>query len=1056
MKGTSASQTKDTVTTDTCTSANVSTEEESVVVSNIISYNCHKEEAVTLAILSDPAILLENPPILCLQEPYLPSKDSPLQSKEWIAIAPTNCVTPKPRSLIYIPSSIPSEWWSPIQDFPTGDLVAIRWKAHPDHQTIIINAYCQPGTLDTLAQLHSFFSDHKEDQFILLGDFNSHHSMWEPWHRQAPSLPCRELLRLVEENNLGLASPPGLATFHSHQGNPSVLDLVWASQSILDNVIKCGPEEELGHGSDHTPVFVELQSPSIPSVPLAPRYAWAKTDWIKAEQQVEQSLQSSRHLLENLNTTEAVDASIQLLTDSITRSLHQNTPLARPFKDSKPWWKPHLSELAREMRSSRRIWKRSGSVDDGEWCRICRNRYKLAIRKAKRRWEDRQFKSINHQNVWRVKKDFTKAGPTVIPALRESEQHNTTDDMQAKCEILRQKFFPPPPQTPETCAVYPAPLESEEFSSEEVAEILTHLRIRKSPGPDTVPNSALVNFAGVLTGPLTTIYNAALKLGYHPLAWKKSTNVVLRKPSKKDYSLPNAYRPIALLPCLGKVFERLITGRLSGLLEAQGLLPEGHMGGRKTRGTETALLALTDFVRKRRAENKWVLGLFLDVQGAFNNVSKSALVHRLKTKRTPVKLVQWIESFLSNRSSSFKINSFTSTSFNIDTGIPQGSPISPLLYIIYNSDLLDSTSPDDISLGYIDDSSFVAAHQSIHGVQQLMQERIDRAVDWATSTGSVFDPGKTQLICFGPQPPVIPELTFYNTKITPSASVTYLGVILDRKLNFKAHVDRVAQKATGALQILSPLLTRAHPHFGRLLYKSSIVPIMDYASIVWAREKIETNKVEVLKKVQRKALLMISGAAGTTSTDSLEVELHVAPTEIRLGMANSRAVNRIKGMHMDHVLRRLGREDSGIEGTVAWLYGASFKGLEDWRGMWRDSKKGKRLKDIDNGGPTDKTFALDVNIPRDIITIMINLRSGHDKLNEYLHKIGKVDSPYCACGQDHESREHYLLMCTLHEEARKDLGIRTISQVLTNAKRLEEFVKRTKRFRLKEDNSAIE
>ena len=171
--------------------------------------------------------------------------------------------------------------------------------------------------------------------------------------------------------------------------------------------------------------------------------------------------------------------------------------------------------------------------------------------------------------------------------------------------------------------------------------------------------------------------------------------------------MPKAYRPIALLNTIGKVIDAVIARRLSHLAETHHVLPATHIGGRKMRSTDHALYAVTRKIYEawNKKPSQVASLLLLNVSRAFDNVSHLRLFHNLRKRKVDEKTVKWIASFLSNRHTSIAVNGFQSMQYDISTGIPQGSPLSPILYLFYNADLIDECNqePDTMSTGYIDD-----------------------------------------------------------------------------------------------------------------------------------------------------------------------------------------------------------------------------------------------------------------------------------------------------------------------------------------------------------------
>ena len=378
-----------------------------------------------------------------------------------------------------------------------------------------------------------------------------------------------------------------------------------------------------------------------------------------------------------------------------------------------------------------------------------------------------------------------------------------------------------------------------------------------------------------------------------------------------DYTQPKAYRPIALLNTLGKALESIMAARISYATEEFDLLPRRHMGGRKARGTEHALQVLMELIHAAWLRGEVASVLLLDVMGAFDNLSHSRLIHNLKKRRIGGNMINWILSFLSNRSTIISLPEFTSKAFETGMGIPQGSPISPLLYLFYNANLMKEEKDFRVTnIGYIDDIARVvtgiSAEANCRRIESLFEAKEQ---SWSRKHASKFAPAKFQLIHFrrSTKRRVSPEddtLHLEDHTIEPQNIGTYLGVLLDKDLKWIPHLRRVEKGASQALNVLNSLggsVWGASSLNMRRIYQACVVPKALYACSIWYSPEggfgtlsLENAIIKTLASVQRRAAKAISGAFSNTSGPALDVELYLLPIKLVLEKALGESLTRLK------------------------------------------------------------------------------------------------------------------------------------------------------------------
>lgn len=266
----------------------------------------------------------------------------------------------------------------------------------------------------------------------------------------------------------------------------------------------------------------------------------------------------------------------------------------------------------------------------------------------------------------------------------------------------------------------------------EVEAAIRHLATKKASGPDEIPSQVIKAALPVLTDPLLWLYNQCISAGYYLKHFRNFITVVLRKIGKGDYSIPKHYQPIALLIIVGKVLESILATRMGFMADKHDMLLKGHMWGRRGMGVEKALHTLTDKIHANRAKKLVTTALFLDVFGAYDNVSHQRLLHNLCKRGMNEIIVKFIDSFMTDRQTDVRLSDFLLKGHKIGASVPQGSLFSPILYLFYNADLLKMTTiPGLFSsiIRYVNDVCIIVTGKSAEeNVRKLAKVHLQAAL----------------------------------------------------------------------------------------------------------------------------------------------------------------------------------------------------------------------------------------------------------------------------------------------------------------------------------------
>jgi ribonuclease HI len=879
----------------------------------ILQNNLHKSKERTYGILNDPD--MKQYGILMLQEQYWSqfTKSSPIH-QAWTLIQPTilNNDT-QPRSAIYVNNSIlPASQIAPLA-LPSSDITAISLTTGDAKPHLIINVY-NPCDKSLINELHEYLriniNIHDYDIIIIGGDFNTHHPAWNPEGYTRHDNEADALVEMMAELELTLLLPPGTVTYPNAG---TAIDLVWGSNEAANRTVTCQIAEEHDHSSDHLPIETTIAMRIELPQPVPP-YNYAKTNWKELNNKLELLLSDLTPISEEKTTGTDIDNYAEQLVNAITKAVEETTPRKRPSPHSKQWWTKELSLARKEANRLRNIFRRTKhAIDKAAW-RTKADEYVQEIAHAKvSKWKE-YVNNVNNKTIWQVKRYVTNIPTsTFVPTL---DGHAATNEQ--KIVALQKAFFPKPPPADLTdipLAAYPeeAPYEAQ-VTIRQIRETINRLAPDKAPGPDEISNIVLKNTLPVIEHHLQTLMQASLRLGHFPKSFKHTTTVVLRKPSKPDYTKVKAYRPIALENTLGKVMESIVAEIISYLTETHELLPPHHYGGRPGRSAEDAMMILSESIYEAWKKKKVYTAIFMDVAGAFNNVHHERLIHNLKKRRIPHTISSWIASFLQDRSTQLQFNGSKSGHIPTPAGVPQGSPLSPLLYMFYNADLLDIAQPHQATgLGFIDDITYGIQGNTDKENARKIKRILNEAEEWRKKHGVQFETSKYILVHYSRnrQRETKAPVTINGVTIKPSNEAKYLGVIFDQELRFKSHLQHVIKKGTNAAMALSSITksTWGAPYtYVRQLFQAVVAPRTDYAAIIWHRPKDDgstagTNQIRKLTTVQRLAMKAILGCYRTTPTAAMEIESGLQPPWIRLQTKTLLATTRMQSLSTKHPIQ---------------------------------------------------------------------------------------------------------------------------------------------------------
>lgn len=326
---------------------------------------------------------------------------------------------------------------------------------------------------------------------------------------------------------------------------------------------------------------------------------------------------------------------------------------------------------------------------------------------------------------------------------------------------------------------------------------------------------------------------------------------------------------------MGKILEIIINNRIKAYLLKNDLLIPEQFGFRPKHFTTQQLVRLTDSISTEFNKNRSTALLLLDIEKAFDTIWRKALIYKLNVLNIPIYLIKWIDNYLKNRKFSVVVGEGRSTTRNIAAGVPQGSILGPILFLIYINDI-PKYSKINLAL-FADDTAIYTSSFSKDMALKNIQNHILLLEKYYNKWKIKINVGKTQIILFShKQKPIKTQVHMYGQQLTQTNEAKYLGLTVDPKLTFSNQIKTIARKANSAVALLYPLICRKSDLSQSnklIIYKMCILPIMLYVCPVWSNTCFSNyNRLQI---IQNKILRMISNAQFDTRIREMHNQLYI-------------------------------------------------------------------------------------------------------------------------------------------------------------------------------------
>lgn len=393
-----------------------------------------------------------------------------------------------------------------------------------------------------------------------------------------------------------------------------------------------------------------------------------------------------------------------------------------------------------------------------------------------------------------------------------------------------------------------APFSDITISKDDVIKAIEETKINSAPGIDYVPPILLHKCKNQLAAPLTIIMNKSIKTGEIPEVWKEAIIVPIFKSGNKE--MPANYRPVSLTSQLAKLLERIIRWYLVKYLEINNAFPDSQHGFREFLSTVSQLLEHHEDIIYAFEKNANIDVVMLDYSKAFDTINISILLLKLKLLGIGGNIGRWIANFLMNRKQKVVVNGYSSGWSKVESGVPQGTILAAVFFLIYIADIGDNVKHSTIA-SYADDSKARKIIENKSDGEKL-QADINSVFTWTDNNLMKFNLSKFEMLRIGKKEDLKNEIKYYTPDGTPipeSDMVKDLGVIFNKAGNFDDHIKvKVAKCIKMCGYILRTFMLR-EPEPMMCLFKSLVIPIIDYCCIVWNPYK--RKDIQFIEKIQR-------------------------------------------------------------------------------------------------------------------------------------------------------------------------------------------------------------
>lgn len=732
---------------------------------------------------------------------------------------------------------------------------------------VIYSCYSSPNITNEqfetyLVSLGESLRTHKKG-VLVAGDLNAKSHMWSSRHENERG---RMLTDWMAEHSMTIHNVGSDPTF-VRRGTESHIDITMSSEGIAAKIKRwrVSDEENL---SLHQNIYYTFEA-GRPKLQPKTDIKW-RVDYRKLPQFIEE-LKNETTQMCNFEAQECMLAIVRVM-DKIFAKQSGNKNRAVY------WWNDSIAQVRRECLTARRKMTRANknnrlTADERETFRNIYKTKRTELRKTIRQAKNYAWQKICEElndDIWGMAYQIVCKKFKMLPRIKITEEK--------ELDIVRHMF--PSQAQQKWPGIESLGDEFPLFSQEELQAAAEKLKNKKSPGPDLIPPEIIKIVISSIPDTILSMMNNHLKQCIFPRIWKRAKLVLVEKP-KKPGDLEIKYRTLSLIDCMGKVLEQLIATRL--VREVENKLSENQFGFRRKRSTIDAMKCVTKIINEVKekpfGDRRYAVLVTIDIKNAFNTVPWAGIIKELNEFGVSKYLIKIISSYLEER----RLH-LTSQQIDMSAGVPQGSILGPLLWIIYYDSILKTPMPHGVTLlGYADDTAIVvkAKTEDLLTVNtNIALGRLQRAIN---KKQLQVEKTKTEaVILYGARSLKSLRFEIDDVIIETRNSLKYLGVHFGKDGNMMEHVKQTITKCEKTTMALSRLM----PNIGgptssrRKILATVCHSVILYAAPIWGGVLRYQKYRNMLISMQRKMAIRVASAYRTISAEAIQVIAGLTPIDL--------------------------------------------------------------------------------------------------------------------------------------------------------------------------------